>query len=336
MSPGKKRRILFSHLIRILLPLLANEWFMNFKLARYKATKAKDDTVEFLRIFFEYIPDLGQKHLLKDVARCLGDEELRQLVERIEFGLLRPMLSPRPEIVKSIEKSIRNNCLSRDGNRCVITGVPITARHLDKFGKSTEIQLSAAHIIPLDMAMDIKRGVLQHHPQSSDMDERYQHGKVWDNLQRYFRFRILDQQNSPSLPDIFEFEKEQNRMIMAVSIRREFEMFHFVLEATQTPNHYYFKGFSELPSYFMVFAPRDKIVKLKSYDSRYPLPSAILLSIHAAIGNILHQSSRGEKIEQLKEDLLRGRHGLASAGSSKIEDIFSLSKLSSLIPSDEG
>lgn len=316
---------------------------MNWKLARYKATKAKDDTVEFLRIFFENIPDLGQKHLLKDVARCFGDEELRQLVERIEFGLLRPMLSPRPAIVKSIEKSIRNNCLSRDGNRCVITGVPITARHLNKSWKSTEIQLSAAHIIPLDMAIDIKRGVLQPHSQSADMDERYQHGKVWDNLQRYFRFHILDQQSefspyysSPSLPDIFEFEKEQNRLIMAVSIRREFEMFHFVLEATQTPNHYYFKGFSELPSCFMVFAPRDRIVKLRSYDSRYPLPSAILLSIHAAIGNILHQSSRGEKIEQLKEDLLRGRHGLAGARSSKIEDIFSLSKLSSLISSDEG
>ncbi len=91
MSSEKKRRILFSYLIRLLLPLMANEWFMAWKLARYKATRAGDDTAEFLRAFFERIPIFGYKSLLEAIVRCFGDEELRQLVERTEFGLLRAL-----------------------------------------------------------------------------------------------------------------------------------------------------------------------------------------------------------------------------------------------------
>ncbi|OJI97288.1 hypothetical protein ASPVEDRAFT_24256 [Aspergillus versicolor CBS 583.65] len=343
MSPGKKRRILLSYFIPFLLPLIANERAMNRKLDRYKETKAADDTVEFLDILFEYVPPLGRKSLFKDVVRCFDDEDLRQLVERIEFGLLRPMLSPRLEMVESSEMSIRDNCVSRDGNRCAITNILAPPWYWGLSWKSTGTPLSAARIIPLDMVMDMKLGVLRPQPQSLDMDERYRHGKVWDILQRYFRYHVpslhsdyLSHYSSLPVPDIFEFEKEQNRLVMAAVLRREFEMFHFVLEATHTLNHYYFKGFSELPSYLMVFVPRDRIVRLKNHDSRYLLPSPILLSIHAAIGNLLHESSRGEKIQQLKEDLSRSRHGPARVGSSKIEDIFSLSKLSRLIPYDEG
>ena len=65
---------MFSYLIPLLLPLMANEWFMAWKLARYKATKAGDDTAEFLRAFFERIPTLGHECLLEAMARCFGDE----------------------------------------------------------------------------------------------------------------------------------------------------------------------------------------------------------------------------------------------------------------------
>lgn len=84
--------------------------------------------------------------------------------------------------------------------------------------------------------MDIKLGLLQPQPQSLNMDEGCQ---------------------------IFESGKEQNRLNMVTALRREFEMSHFVLEPTQTPNHYYFKVFSELPSYFMFFMPRDRYYEVE-------------------------------------------------------------------------
>lgn len=111
---------------------------------------------------------------------------------------------------------------------------------------------------------------------------------------------------------------------------RSFGKFHFIFEATQTPNRYLLKVFPKFSSGYLVFLPHDRFVTFTSHDGRYPLPHPTLFAVHAAIGNILHLSARGEKIGALKRDLGDMSGGLATDGSTRIEDLLSVSKLSIL------
>lgn len=56
-------------------------------LARYQALGSEDDTDEFLRIVFKYLPPGGQQHLAEDVCGCRNDEQLRQLAGCLDTGL---------------------------------------------------------------------------------------------------------------------------------------------------------------------------------------------------------------------------------------------------------
>ncbi|PWY69600.1 hypothetical protein BO94DRAFT_590387 [Aspergillus sclerotioniger CBS 115572] len=64
---------------------------MNRRLERYTTTSQADDTVEFLRIVFQQLPEDGTMNLAVDIYSCDTDETLRQLVRSFETGLLFPM-----------------------------------------------------------------------------------------------------------------------------------------------------------------------------------------------------------------------------------------------------
>lgn len=312
------------------------------RLARYRPRDSSDDAVDFLKILFEYLPLQGQIHLADDVDKCPNDAKIRQLAQSLEDGVLRPMrahggitpaITPsyrrRFGVEDSIENSmsgdirslnrarqarLRENCLARDGNQCVITKVWETnypGRPPQPFAP-----LEAAHIIPFAL------GVFQ----ENDYDDRRRHSETWVSIHRYFpdlRSRIGF--------DSEDINNEENVMMMMAFLHREFGDFNFVLEATGTVNRYRIKTFPRFSSVLLHNLPRDGIVTITSNDGRFPLPEPHLIAVHAAIGNILHLSGRGEKIQHLKRDLEDMSGPLARDGSTNIGDLLSVSELSLLM-----
>lgn len=150
--------------------------------------------------------------------------------------------------------------------------------------------------------------------------------KIWTNIFRYFPSLQSCLNLSPE-----DMNREDNVMMMISPFHEEFEHFRFIFEATETPNRYRLKTFPCFASGYAQFLPHDNIVTFSSHDNHYALPNAIHLAVHAAIGNILHATSRGRKIEKLMRDLEdHGSLGLAKDGSTKVSDLLSVSSLSIL------
>lgn len=309
------------------------------KLARYQPLDHEDDTADFLRTFFKYLPLDGQVNLAEDVYQGVHDEDLRKLAESLDVGLLRPMLahgattpattpSRRLGVKDSIDnllsedthsvrradqKRLRHHCLERDGHRCVVSEIWSCDYH-QRPSHSNHAPLQAMHIIPFALGEFRK----------DDKDERYTNAAIWVNLYRYF----------PDLRSRMDFSsedvnREDNICMMIDCFHTQFGSFNFVFEATQTPNRYRVKVFPKFASAYEIYLPPHGFVTFRSYDGRYPLPHPYLLSIHAAIGNILNLSGRREKIELIKRDL-ECMGGLARDGSSRIGDLLSVSRLSLL------
>lgn len=308
-------------------------------LASYQELNTGDDTKKFLEICFKYFPPDGQVNFSEDVCGCRDDSELRQLAASIDTGLLRPFLSkgktpaikpaPRADFRDSVEnllfhnfspatrtvqESLRRNCLMRDGYRCAISKTWSSGHEFPSGEPDGVVQ--AAHIIPFALG------------RFKSNDERQHTSKVWVNIFRYFP--ALGALNLS--PD--DVNRENNMMSLITPLYEEFGRFHFVLEATLTPNWYRLKHFPRFASVYRFLLPRDGIVTLTNYDHDHHLPEPLYLKLHAAIGNILHASGRAERIENLLRDL-RETDGLVLAkdGSTNVGDLLSVSRLS-LLASD--
>ncbi|KAE8391505.1 hypothetical protein BDV23DRAFT_171663 [Aspergillus alliaceus] len=261
---------------------------LDMKLDQYQPLHLEDDSESSLRIFLKYLPLQGQVNLADNVERCSDDEELRQLAKSLDTGLLRPMLahggttpavtlSPRLGVEDSIE-----DLLSEDIH---------TAKELVNDNYATTVwqgrDIGA-------LCQPFALGAFQ----ENDTDERYRHAIVWVNIDRYFpdlRSRI-----GFSSGDI---NREENVTMLAEGLHGQFGRFRFVFEATQTMNRYRVKEFPKFARLYRGFLPPTRFVTFTSRGRRYPLPSPILLAVHAVIGNILSLSGRGEKIEEFKQHL---------------------------------
>lgn len=306
-------------------------------LERYQALNREDDTDEFLRIVFKYLPLDGQRHLAENVCGCHNDDELRQLAASLDSGLLRPILSmggetpaitPSPRlgfedsiedlnaldidsVTRNDQRRLRGNCLKRDGYQCVVT--KCWDREHNHPPGQPDGPLQAVHIIP--SALGCFR----------NDDERRRISLVWVNIFRYFPSLRSRLNLSPE-----DVNREDNVMMMLAPLHEEFGHFRFVFEATGIPNRYRLKRFSNFSSIFIHLLPRDNIVTITSHDDRYRLPNPIILAVHAAIGNILHASGRADMIEKLIYDLGDAGCLLAKDGSTNIGGFLSVSRLSVL------
>ncbi|KXG48990.1 uncharacterized protein PGRI_028600 [Penicillium griseofulvum] len=304
----------------------------------FPSVRHGDDTKKFVETCFRYLPLNGQVNLSEDVSGCRSDEELRQLAASIDTGLLRPLLSkggmtpaitPSPRI--GFDDSVENpnslditpvsrndqerlcrNCLQREGYRCTITKMWSSNDHPPP-GEPTGI-LRAVHILPFALRS------------FTNDDERRETSQVWATIFRYFPSLRSTLNMSPE-----DVNREDDIMMMTTPIHEEFGLFHFVFEDTTTPNCYHLKLFPRFGSGYIPLLPSNRIVTLTSHDPRFSLPRAKHLQLHAAIGNILHASGRGEKIEKLIRDLEEvGGSALSKDGSTNISDLLSVTHLSLL------
>lgn len=275
---------------------------------------------------------------MEDVSGCADDEKLRQLVQSIRTGLLIPMKaqggktpteitpSPRPgvedsiEVLKSqdidstsrsVQSQLRSHCLERDGNKCLASGYYSYLHPYPQNAKTA--RLEAAHIILFALgSFDAKSG------EAVD-----RHAKIWVNLRRYFpalrRMSFTSEQ----------INSEKNVMMLDALIHAEFGQFKLIFEATGIAHQYRIKTFPGIPTRSIEGLPRNRLVKFRVHKGRWELPHPKLLELHASIGNFLHMSGQAEIIDKVLRDF-EDCGGLAPSGSTNIEDLLAVSKLSLL------
>ncbi|KAL4883913.1 hypothetical protein BJY04DRAFT_183490 [Aspergillus karnatakaensis] len=313
------------------------------RLSDYHREKSDDDTSDFLRTVFGHLPSAGKTNLASDIAGCEDDEMLRKLAMSIDTGLLRPVqalggtpaplvLSPRlglddsienlasedtPSASRSEQSRLRKACLERDNHRCVVSGF-WDPQHPDLPDGATECDLEGAHILPYSIGEYDERSE----------DSRYRHCAIWVNIHRYF----------PDLRARMNFTSEQindvtNVITLCEGLHKQFGLFHFVFEPTDTINKYKVKTFKSFRNVYSSWLPVDRLVRFTAHNVNIALPNPVLLEFHAAIGNILNLTARGETIEKLRHDFGEmGGSVLAQDGSTNVGDLLSISKLSLLAP----
>lgn len=295
---------------------------MNQKLDRYKPLHHRDNTQKFLREFFNHLSSGGQSNLAEDVSGCINDAQLRQLVQSIRTGLLTPLKaqggqtpatitqSPR-EGVESISRSpqqqLRRNCMERDGNMCVATHIWSRSHQYPKGAPrgAIALRLEAAHIIPYTLGAFWP----------TDRTAVDKHAKIWVQLGRYFPklHRLTSEQ----------LNSETNVMMLTADAHYEFGQFNITFEETRVRNQYHIKTFPKTPTWVTRDLPPNRMRTFRVHKGRWLLPDPELLRIHAAIGNFLHATGEGERIDKLLEDL--GDRGvLAPDGSTNIEEFLSM------------
>jgi len=306
------------------------------RLDTYQSLNDNDDTVRFLTSAFRFFPIQGQVHLADDAKSCNDDDRLRQLAKHLDTALLRPMVatggktpaitpSPRPRVEDSSEDllsqdfdsatrrqdQLRRACLQRDNHQCVVTKVwdfDYESRPRD----AHTADLEAAHIIPFGLG-------------NFREDERLQNAQIWNCLYRYF----------PTIRDLFHHSDEDvnridNVMMLDATLHREFGRFSFVLEETNVPGRYRVKIFSQFRNTLLRLHMPEFVV-VASHDPQYPAPNKSLLAVHAAVGNILPATGHGELIAKAMKHLeSSGGHALAKDGSTNVEELLSVTGLSSL------
>lgn len=63
------------------------------KLKEYIVRNREDDTAQFLETCYMFLPPDGQKNLYDDIWACQSNDELHELAETLDTGLIRPLLA---------------------------------------------------------------------------------------------------------------------------------------------------------------------------------------------------------------------------------------------------
>ncbi|KAE8137066.1 hypothetical protein BDV38DRAFT_100346 [Aspergillus pseudotamarii] len=303
---------------------------LSARLDRYTSSDVSDKTVHFLRTFFRCLSLDGKSNLVEDVDSCETDEDLRKLWRHIDTGIMIPMLanggktpcvSPSPRlgyqssfenifaenfdpVTRSDQSALRDACLARDNYQCVISKVYDPKNR--PLNNTNYAPLQAAYIIPFSM------GTYRQDEEELEMC------KVWMTLYRYFpELRSRLNHHSSDVNSV------ENAMMLLSPLHAEFGAFHFIFEKTNTVNKYRLKTFRGFSGAYTPYLPTTRVVNFTSHDPRYALPDVLLLGVHAAIGNFLNASGRGEQIEKMVRDMRSGGSGLASDGSTDIELLLS-------------
>ncbi|KAB8230779.1 HNH endonuclease signature motif containing protein [Aspergillus alliaceus] len=287
------------------------------RLDKYVPRHGADNTVHFIRIFFRYLALDGKCNLAEDVDGCETDQNVRELWQNIDTGILIPMYSVENLLAENVDPVSRNEqsalrqaCLARDGYQCVISKTYDSKHRPRKCPNHAPLQ--ASHIIPFSMG--------DYSPDSEG--EELEVSRTWATLYRYF----------PGLRSFLNFHSSdlncvENAMMLLAPLHTEFGEFHLVFEETETANKYQIKTFEKFAGAYSCHVPSTRVVTFTSHDTRYAVPNPHLLAVHAAIGNILSASGRGEQIEKLVRDLGSGGFELASDGSTNIAELLAVGNL---------
>lgn len=217
-------------------------------------------------------------------------------------------------ITRGTQSQLQHHCLERDGYKCVATG-RYSGNHAHPHNAPTTY-LEAAHIIPFALGSF----------QPNDRQAVDRQATIWVNLRRYFP--VLRQLSFTSE----QINSEKNVLMLSMMLHKEFGQFRVIFEATGVTHQYRIKSFPDAVTDAIQNLPRNRLVTFRVHKGNWELPDPELLKIHACIGNFLHMSGQAESIDKVLEDF-EDRGGLAPDGSSNLEDLLAVSRLS-LLPSN--
>lgn len=281
--------------------------YIKKKLADYQSQGPGDGIVKLLRAFLIYLPDNGNKNLIDDIKSCETHQDLYHLTQFRLMTLLFPMYTqPRTPFVVTPRGNkypitlygelemedeegykrlmqLQNACRSCDGLRCSLAVMPDCEQtcHDSKHKGILKCSTRVVHIIPSGLAG----------PHS---------GLFWETPERYLPSLNL----SPE-----DIDSPRNAITMDISLQYLFRTGLVSLEAIE--EHSYRIRDRDPSIVSSRYLPGSGKVNFVNYDSRYELPSPVLLEIHAVIARILHMTRKDreidgdEKVEQ-NRDIGRG------------------------------
>ncbi|CAG8147209.1 unnamed protein product [Penicillium olsonii] len=293
------------------------------KVDAYQPMSSDDKTASILRAFHTYLPENGRVNSLNHLDSLQINQQLHDHARSLIDGLVTPFISLRstPSISPrlgmedsiasvasestgpiQIQDHLKVECLARDGNRCVVSGL-FEEASVDRNSTEPITLTECVHIIPFSLASWHSRS------------ENHAKDVIWTNLIRHF----------PTLETI-RFTRENindtaNAMTMSFSLHRHFGRFDFSFEETSQLQKYRMKNHSPR---MQMRLPRT--VFFNWYDRRYDLPHPELLKVHAIIAQIFHASGAAEQIQKALY-YLEGHCALAKDGSTDVSSILAATTL---------
>ncbi|KAK4146786.1 uncharacterized protein C8A04DRAFT_34677 [Dichotomopilus funicola] len=252
-------------------------------LRNYRPIHSGDDTAKVLRAFVDNLSSQGLSTLQSEI-HATNPHQLRQLLAA--GGGKQPLVTPSPNesefamtqiegSSQTAQKSLKEECLRRDGNRCVALGVIDSTAYTNmppgerKGTKCANTQCS--YILPFALSNIDKRNATQ----------TKNHETTWWALYRYF----------PALKNKIganTINQPSNAITLISELHREFGQFTFG-----------FKAANEIlddPPYYTSQVPAFVIVPQEDAEVQRPDPD--ILDVHMRIGRILQLSGIGFAIRQ--------------------------------------
>ncbi|KAL2825450.1 hypothetical protein BDW59DRAFT_161677 [Aspergillus cavernicola] len=306
----------------------------------YTPAKRSNDgkLTSLLLALLEWLPQEGKESVAKDINEAKTDDALWEVFQNLVTGLLRPMkartstnnsITPSPhshrrsnsEIVASTlteaqsrDDRFRQNCLRRDGDRCVISK-SMSVDAWTELGRPADVRstfVEAAHIIPFSYA-------------SWDKSSAAPTGiaDTWEVLFRCFPAVRRTGLQAETINELY------NGLTLERNLHLVFGDFRIAFVATvETPHQYKVKAYPSCPTDILQQLPKDMLVQFEKAKGaeRLPLPDPACLDCHYRLAEILNASAMGDYIDKKLKDWrdLKGSTGpghLSANGSTEITEL---------------
>ncbi|KAK2782000.1 hypothetical protein FQN53_000250 [Emmonsiellopsis sp. PD_33] len=246
-----------------------------------------------LNAFLDVLPLEGATVLANDILQCGNDhDKLFEVFENLRTALLVPMKSAShtPSVAssplesgaeKTPEQRFRDDCLRRDGYKCVVTKVMDRGRWKEIGWPEDQLKgsVTAAHVIPFSYAKFADREAT---PKGTSPQ--------WEVLYRYFPFL------KKIMMDVSKVNDLSNRLTLHRSLHTEFRSFRISFEPMEEINTFRIKTCPSFDSCQLHGLPKDWILRLSpntvdSQDGLQPFNSN-LLAVHFVIFEPIYLSKR--------------------------------------------
>ncbi|KAJ5727036.1 hypothetical protein N7493_006063 [Penicillium malachiteum] len=261
------------------------------RLSQFRVTEECEKLQDCFTALLNWLPEGGRDAIAHDILGSKSDKKLTADFERICTRLLFPMKfcgrkrceytkdkhEPLDEDLAEYESGIHQECLRRDGNRCVVTKTTSKG--------DSQIVLEPAYIIPWSF------------PSHNPPKDTGCISKMWTTLYRCF----------PAIESVLSsrINEVENSLTLLNSINREFGEFRCALESIpDTPHTYKFVTFKDFP--LELKSSLSGQVKFKDTDqptSQAGLPHPVLLDCHYRLAKIFYESGMIDVIDEDIRDL---------------------------------